>query len=43
MNPVIDQGIAPISLAPQTLLAPVTKEVVADVASGGAWINRTPR
>ena len=27
---------------PQALLAPVTKEVVADTASGGAWINRNP-
>ena len=41
MNPWIDQGISPIVLAPHTLLAPVTKEVVADAASGGAWVNRT--
>ena len=28
---------------PQTLLAPTTKEVVVDAASGGAWVNRTLR
>ena len=43
MNPGIDQRIAPILVAPQTLLTPATKEVVADAASGGAWVNRTPR
>ena len=36
MNPGIDQGIAPILLAPQTLLMPATKEVVADAALVGA-------
>ena len=41
MNPRIDQGIVPIFLAPQTLLAPATKEVIAEAASGGAWVNRT--
>ena len=40
MNPGIDQWIAPIILTPQALLTPAMKEVVADVASGGAWINR---
>ena len=29
-------------MAPQTLLKPATKEVVADAASGGEWVNRTP-
>ena len=43
MNPWIDQGIAEIILTPQTLLTPATKEIVADVSSGGAWINRNPR
>ena len=43
MNPDIDQGIAPILLAPQTLLEPEKKEVVADAASGSAWVNRTLR
>ena len=43
MNPWIDQGIAPIVLAPQTLLTPETKEVVTDAASSRAWINRTLR
>ena len=43
MKLVVDQVIAPIILAPQTLLAPATKEVVTDAASGGAWKNRTPR
>ena len=41
MNLGIDQGISPIVLAPQTLLKPTMKEVVADTALGGAWINRT--
>ena len=35
MNPIIDQEIALIIVAPQTLLMPATKEVVAEVASGG--------
>ena len=43
MQPGIDQGIVPFALVPQTLLAPTTKEVVTDAASGGAWINRNPR
>ena len=43
MNPRIDQRIAPMVLAPQTLLMLVTKEVIADAASGGVWVNRTPR
>ena len=29
-------------VVPQTLLTPVTKEVLADMASGSAWINRIP-
>ena len=41
-NTGIDQGIALSILAPQTLLKPVTKEVVADAASGGAWIYMNP-
>ena len=36
MHPGICQGIAPIQLAPQILLAHKTKEVVAYTASGGA-------
>ena len=43
MNPEIDQGIAPIILAPQLLLTSETKEIVADAASDGAWVNKTPR
>ena len=39
----INQGIVPIILVPQTLLTPVTKEVVADAASGGAWVHRNLR
>ena len=31
------------TMAPHTLLTPATKEVVVDVASGGAWVKRTPR
>ena len=42
MNPSIDQRIAPIVVAPQTLLTPDMKEVVTDEALGGAWVNRTP-
>ena len=42
INQEMDQGIAPLILAPQTLLTPTAKEVVVDAASGGAWINRTP-
>ena len=30
-------------MAPQMLLTPSTKKVVADAASGGAWVKRTPR
>ena len=30
-------------LAPQTLLVPVTKEVTANAAPGGAWVNMTLR
>ena len=43
MNLGVEQGIAPIILAQQTLVATGTKEVVANAALGGAWINRTPR
>ena len=43
MNLGIEQGIEPIILAQQTLMTPVTKEVVANTALGGAWLNRTPR
>ena len=41
MNLRIDNMITPIGRYYQTLLAPVTKEVVADAAYGGAWVNRT--
>ena len=43
MNPRIGQSIAPIVVAPQTLLTPAAKEVIADAASGGAWVNRNLR
>ena len=43
MNPGIYQEIATIVLAPHTLLAPTTQEVVTDAASGDVWIDRTPR
>ena len=36
INPGIYQGSVPIILVPQKLLTPVTEEVVADAASGGA-------
>ena len=41
MNQRIGQRIAPILVAPQTLLTPATKKVAVDAASGGAWVNRT--
>ena len=43
MNPGIDQGIALIILAPQTLFAPAMKEVVVYMASGSVSVHRTPR
>ena len=43
MNPRIDHMIELIVVAPQTVLTPAMKEVVADTASGGAWVNMTPR
>ena len=43
MKPSIEQRIAPIVAVPQTLFTPETKEVVVDAASGGTWVNRTPR
>ena len=41
VNPKIDQRIALIVVAPQTLLTLATKEVVADAALGGVCVNRT--
>ena len=43
MNPGVDQGIAPVVLAPQMLLTPATNEVVADAVSGGAQKNMAPQ
>ena len=43
MNPRIEQRIATIIVAPQTLLTPAMNEVIADAVSGGAWVNRNPR
>ena len=43
MNPRIEQRIALIVLAPQTLLTPATKEVVTDASLGSAWVNSNPR
>ena len=43
MNQRIEQRIGPIFVAPQMLLTPEMKEVVADAASRGAWVNRNPR
>ena len=39
MNPRIDQIIALTVVEPQTLLIPVTKEIIADLASGGMCVN----
>ena len=43
INPRINQRIAPIVLEPQTLLTNAMKEAATDTASGGTWVNRTPR
>ena len=42
ISPKINQRVALIVMAPHMLLAPATKEDVADTELGGAWINRTP-
>ena len=42
-NENIDQRIEPIVLVPQMLLTLAMKEFVADTASGGEWVNRTPQ
>ena len=41
MKPMIYQRIAPPVVAPHMLLLPDTKEVVAETALSGAWVNRT--
>ena len=43
MNPSIDQSIATIVVASQTLLMSATKEVVVEAVSVDTWVNRTPR
>ena len=43
MNPRIDQRIAPIVMEPHTILTPAAKKVVANTASGVAWVNRNPQ
>ena len=43
MNPRVYQRVAPVLVAPQTLLNPTKKEVVVDTALGSAWVNRTPQ
>ena len=40
-NPGIDQWIAAIRFTPQTLVSNVTKKIVADAASSGAWTYST--
>ena len=42
MNPNIDDMIAPIGGASKTISDPETKEVVADAARGGVWVNWNP-
>ena len=42
-NPKIGDMIATIGGVSKTLSMPTTKEVVADAASVGAWVNRTLR
>ena len=43
MDHRIDDRIAMIGIYSQTLSKPRTKKFVADVACGGAWVNRNPR
>ena len=43
MNPRIDDRIAPIGGASQTLSTPATKEVSVHAVCGGEWVNRTLR
>ena len=43
MSPRVDPRIVLIVAAPQTLLTPEMKEVVADPACVGAWVNRNSR
>ena len=42
MIPRTEQRIVPIVMASKMLLTPATKEVVADMASSDAWVNRNP-
>ena len=42
LNPSIGGSIAPIGEDYQTLSTTETKEVVADAASGGVWVKRSP-
>ena len=42
MNLRIDDMIAPIGGASQTISTPAIKDAVADAASGGGWFNQTP-
>ena len=43
MNLMVDNIIAPIGGASQTLFTPATKEVVADAECSGTWVDWTPR
>ena len=43
MIPRIEQSIAPIVMAPQTILIPMMKESVVHMASGGTGVNKTPQ
>ena len=42
-NPMIDDIIAPIGRASQTLSIPPKKEVIVDAACGGMWVNQNLR
>ena len=42
MNPRIDNNIALIGRASQTLPTPATKEVIPYAVCSGAWVKRTP-
>ena len=43
MDPSIDNSIATIGGASETLAVSATKKVVADTAPSGTWFNQTPR
>ena len=43
LKPGIEPKIVPINVAPQIVLTPETKKVIADTSCSGTWVNRTRR